>query len=153
MSPWRTMAAAFVPGTCCHWWPLVGGPGMQAGRRPIVTQARRGLGGEKCPRGSHHGYVRARRTRPAWPRSPGEDRVATWETAPTGVERELKSTGGLRLACGRRQSGGWSSLACLGGGISEAPRSFLRGPLRVRIRASHWPLGSLLSQRRQCVWW
>ena len=37
-------------GTCCLWWRS-GVPGMQAGRRPIVTQARRGLGGEKCPRG------------------------------------------------------------------------------------------------------
>ena len=47
-----------------HWVPF---PGKQAGRRPIVTQTRRGLGGEKCPRGSRHGYVRARRARPEGP--------------------------------------------------------------------------------------
>ena len=90
-----------------------GVPGMQAGSSPFVAQVRRGLGGENCPMVSHHGYVRARRTSPAWTRSQGVDRVATLETAPTGVERELKSTSGLRLACGRRRSGGWCSLACL----------------------------------------
>ena len=83
-----------------------GVPDIQASSSPFVAQVRWGLGGENCLVVSHHGYVRARRTSPAWPRSPGEDRVATWEIAPTGVERELKSTGGLRLACGRRQSGG-----------------------------------------------
>ena len=40
---------------------------MQAGRRPLVTQARRGLGGEKCPCGSHHGYVRAAALAPRGP--------------------------------------------------------------------------------------
>ena len=68
-----------------------GVPGIQAGSSPFVAQARQGLGGENCPVVSHHGYVRARRTSPAWPLVSG-DRGASRETAPTGVERELKST-------------------------------------------------------------
>ena len=77
-----------------------GVPGIQAGSSPLVTQVRRGLGGE-------NGYVRARRTR-----------VAMWETAPTVL------VAGAEVV-------GWSSLACLGGGISGAPCPFLQGPLRV----------------------
>ena len=46
-----------------------------------------GVWGEKnVPVVSHHGYVRARRTRPGW--SSG----ASWDAASTEVERELKST-------------------------------------------------------------
>ena len=41
--------------------------------------------------------------------------------ASTEVERELKSTAEV-CPCGRRLSGGWSSLACPRGGISGAPR-------------------------------
>ena len=61
-----TRQALYSAGTCCLWWPS-GVPGIQAGRRPIVTQARRGLGGEKCPCGSHHGYVRAAALAPRGP--------------------------------------------------------------------------------------
>ena len=66
-------------------------------------------------------------TSPAWPRSPGEDRVATWETAPTGVERELKSTSGLRLACGRRQSGGMVQPGVSRGWDLRGPPPFFCG--------------------------
>ena len=70
---------------------------------------------------SHHGYVRARRTSPAW--SLG----ATWETAPTGVEREIKSTGELRLACGRRQSGGKVQPGVSRGWDLRGPLPFFAG--------------------------
>ena len=76
---------------------------------------------------SHHGYVRARRTSPAWPQSPGVDRVATWETAPMGVERELQSTSGLRLACGRRRSGGMVQPGVSRGWDLRGPPPFFAG--------------------------
>ena len=55
------------------------------------------------------------------------DRGATWETAPTGVEQELSPQAGFGLLVAGAKVVGWSSLACLGGGISEAPRLFFAG--------------------------
>ena len=102
-------------GTCCLWWPH--GVSQEYRRVDARSSPRPDeVWGEKnVPMVSHHGYVRARRTRPGW--SSG----ASWAAASTGVERELKSTAGV-CPRGWRQSGGWSSLACPRGGISRAPR-------------------------------
>ena len=107
----------------CLWWPF-GVPGKQAGRRPIVTLVRRGLGGEKCPCGFLPWVCAGCSTRPG---RPLWGRDACQDTASTEVERELKSTGGLRLACGRRQSGGMVQPGVSRGGISEASRFFFAG--------------------------
>ena len=122
----------------CLWWPF-GVPGKQAGRRPIVTLVRRGLGGEKCPCGFLPWVCAGCSTRPG---RPLWGRDACQDTASTEVERELKSTGGLRLACGRRQSGGMVQPGVSRGGISEASRFFCGGQCVFEFAPRTCPLGS-----------
>ena len=138
-------------GTCASGGPL-GVPGNQAGRRPIVTQTRRGLGGEKCPRG----FPTTGMCGPAAlaPRGPCG---ATWETAPTGVERELKSSGGILPHEAGAEVVGGPARRVWRDGILRAPRGGVQhgahticGGRCARIRASHRPLGTLYRSERLC---
>ena len=97
---------------------------FSAGRRPIVTLVRRGLGKEKCPCGFLPWVCAGCSTRPG---RPLWGRDACQDTASTEVERELKSTGGLRLACGRRQSGGMVQPGVSRGWDLRGPPPFFAG--------------------------
>ena len=119
----------FGPSSHRHLLPLVAfwRPRNTGGETPDRHPGPTGSGGRKMSLWLPPWVCAGCSTSPAWPRSPGEDRVATWETAPTGVERELKSTSWLRLACGRRQSGGMVQPGVSRGWDLRGPPPFFAG--------------------------